>query len=88
VAGIVGDDGVIALPTMPTAAPRLDASESELEQFRSRALSMLCTAGLAGLPQISLPLAEVGGLPLGVSLIGPAGRDKALIALARRILAD
>jgi amidase len=87
VRGLVGDDTVLALPTMPTAAPRMDAAEAEFEQFRSRALSMLCIAGLAGLPQISLPLTEVGGLPLGVSLIGPPGRDKALIALARRVLA-
>jgi Asp-tRNA(Asn)/Glu-tRNA(Gln) amidotransferase A subunit family amidase len=29
----------------------------------------------------------VDGCPVGVSLIGPPGRDRALLALARRLLA-
>ena len=48
--GLLGADGVIVLPTLPTIAPRLDASEAEFEAFRARAISMLCIAGLAGLP--------------------------------------
>jgi amidase len=87
VAGLVGDDGVILLPTLPTVALRIDDTEEAFEAFRSRALSMLCIAGLAGLPQITLPLATVGGLPLGLSLIGPAGRDRALIAFAAAVMA-
>jgi amidase len=84
--GIVRDDTVLVLPTMPTIAPRMDASETVMEDFRARALSMLCGAGLAGFPQMSLPLAEVWGCPLGVSLVGPPNRDRALIGLARAIL--
>jgi amidase len=86
--GLVGDDTVLAIPTTPGVAPRLGLDGEELESYRNRALSMLCSAGLAGLPQISLPIAEHEGLPLGVSLIAPAGRDRALIELARRILAS
>jgi amidase len=83
---LLRDDTVIVQPTLPTIAPLMTASEADLEDFRSRALSMLCGAGLAGVPQISLPLAEVQGCPLGLSLIGPRGRDRALIGLARAIL--
>ena len=32
-AALLGDDGVIVLPTLPTIAPRLDASEAEFEAF-------------------------------------------------------
>lgn len=84
--GILGDDGFIVLPTFPTIAPPLKSDDAALEAFRSRALSMMCTAGLAGVPQLSLPMAIVDGCPLGLSLIGPPGRDRALIALARRLL--
>ena len=47
---------------------------------------MLCWSGLSGFPQISLPLGQVGGAPFGISLLGPAGSDMALIKLGRRVL--
>lgn len=34
-----------------------------------------------------MPLARVGGLPVGLSLIGPAGSDEGLLELAERIQA-
>jgi len=84
---LLGTDGILILPTMPGAALELKAPEEEFERFRARAISMLCIAGLAGLPQVSLPLASVHGAPLGLSLIGPPGRDRALLAAARRVMA-
>jgi amidase len=83
---LVGKDRVLVLPTMPCIAPRLDASDEEFERVRTSAISMLCIAGLASLPQISMPLAKVDGCPFGLSLIGPPGRDRALIDLAMRVM--
>ena len=87
VADLVGDDGIIVLPTMPGIAPPMDSSEEAFERFRGRAVGMMSIAGHAGFPQISLPMMTVDGCPVGLSLIGPPGRDRALIALARKILA-
>ncbi len=86
VAEIVGSDRVIVMPTMPDAAPLLASREQDFEDFRGRAVAMMSIAGHAGFPQISLPLLAVKGAPVGVSLIGPPGRDRALISLARAIL--
>jgi amidase len=73
------------MPTMPDVAPLRATSEADLEDYRNRALRMLATAGLCGLPQLSMPLSSRSGAPLGLSLLGPRGSDRALIALAARI---
>lgn len=78
-------DTVLVLPTLPDIAPLLNTPAAELDDFRTRAMSLLCIAGLAGLPQVSLPLASFNGCPLGVSLIAARGNDALLLALARRI---
>jgi amidase len=73
---------------MPDIAPLRSAPESTLEDYRNRAIRMLCIAGLAGLPQLSLPLAGRDGAPLGLSLMGPAGSDASLVRLAQRIVGE
>lgn len=84
---LLGDDGVLLLPTMPDIAPLASVPESALEDYRNRAIRMLCISGLTGLPQLSLPLATRLGAPLGLSLLGPAGSDRSLVRLAERIAA-
>jgi amidase len=79
---------VLLLPTMPDIAPLRSTPESSLDDYRNRAICLLCSAGLAGLPQISIPLAGREGAPMGLSLLGPAGSDRALVALAQRLAAD
>jgi len=44
------------------------------------------TSMRAGLPQINLPLGRTpDGIPVGLSLIGPRGADRQLLALASRL---
>lgn len=80
--GLVEPGTVLLLPTARDIAPRRDASEAEMEDFRAGALALLCSAGHAGLPQISLPLATLDGCPLGLSLIAARGADEVLLDLA------
>jgi len=86
-AALLGADGVLVMPTMPDVAPLLAADEGELDAYRNAAIKMLCVSGLAGFPQVTLPLASRLGAPLGISLLGPAGTDRSLIELAARIAA-
>lgn len=84
-AKLLGSDGVLLLPTVPDIAPLAAASEKELEDFRNRAIRLLCLAGLSGFPQISVPVTRREGAPLGLSLIGPKGSDKSLVAFAVKL---
>ena len=88
VAQLLGNDGVLLMPTMPDVAPLANANDAALEDYRSASTRMLCIAGLAGVPQLSLPLGTRLGAPLGISLLGPAGSDRSLVRLAERIAAS
>lgn len=84
-ADLLGNDGVMVLPTMPDVAPLLSTSESALEDYRNDAIKLLCLAGLSGFPQLTMPLVSRQGAPLGLSLLGPVGSDMSLINLAIQI---
>lgn len=84
-ARLLGRDGVLLLPTVPDIAPLVSAGEPELDDFRNRALRLLCLAGLSGFPQISVPVAHRDDAPLGLSVIGPKGSDKSLVAFAVKL---
>ena len=82
---LLAEDAVLILPTMPDVAPLLTESDDALNDYRNKALNLLCLSVLSGLPQVSVPLASRSGAPLGLSIMGPAGSDLSLVALARRI---
>lgn len=73
----------LLMPTTPRVAPVRGAAAADVEvAYRNLAMNLLCVAGLGGLPQVSLPLARVDGLPLGLSLVGAAGTDMAILEAA------
>jgi amidase len=75
----------ICLPTTPILPPHRDLSLEETAIAGERIVDLTCIAGLTGLPQVSLPLGVWQGLPVGLSLIGWRGSDRALLAFARRL---
>ncbi len=77
---ILGDDAAIILPTSPGPAPLRSAEEADLNDFRMAALDLLCSGGLAGLPQVNIPAGAVDGAPVGLSLIGGKDQDAMLLA--------
>ncbi len=84
---VLGLDGVLLIPTGATIAPPLKMSAEQLAHFRDRTLSLTCIAGLARLPQVQIPAGLVEGAAVGLSLIGPRGSDRALLALAEKVAA-
>ena len=90
VRGLVGDDGVLMLPTMPGIALLVDAPEPEFEAFRARAISMLCIAGpcrpaaglAAGRHGIGLPARALADRPAGTRPGAPGARPERARRLA------
>ena len=85
---VLGQDGVLVTPTAGAIAPNLDASAEELAQFRDLSVSLTSTAGFGRLPQVQIPAGFVDGAAVGLSLIGPRGSDRALLALAEKVAAE
>lgn len=70
----------LLMPTVPTAAPRRSDPPQAIDAVRSRSQQLLCLAGLARLPQLTLPWCRVAGAPVGLSLVGAAGTEEQLLA--------
>ena len=86
---LIEEGDVVCLPTSPRVAPPRNLPLADIEvAYRNQAVALTCTAGLAGLPQVSLPLAEAGGLPLGLSIVGRRGVDEMLLDLAVDLFDD
>jgi amidase len=86
IAGLIQGGDVLCLPTSPRPAPLKNLPLDDIEiSYRHQAMHLLCISGLGGLPQISLPMAELDGLPLGLSLSGPRGADMQLLHLAKSL---
>jgi amidase len=81
----IGDDGLLALPASPGAAPLLGESREARSTWRLTTIQLTAPAGLAGLPQVTLPCTGPDGLPRGLGLIAPRGRDRDLLAFVARL---
>jgi amidase len=82
---LLGDDGILIIPTAHDLAPTRDAPVSTQVAFREKTLALTGVASLTRLPQINLPVTSVEGCPIGLSLIaGPLG-DEYLLALAEEL---
>jgi amidase len=82
---LLGEDTVLILPTSPGIAPLLNTPADQLDVFRARAIELLCLAGHAGLPQVSLPVATLDDCPIGLSIIGGRDCDEDILALATKL---
>jgi amidase len=73
---------VLALPSAPCIAPLTKTPPAEQESFRVRVMRLTCISGISGLPQVSVPAGTISGCPIGISFLGWAGGDEALLDLA------
>ena len=79
---------LICIPTIPSPAPvkgNFIKREGTGTGYYPGALSLTSIAGVGCLPQITLPVAEVGGVPVGLSLAARTGEDSFLLSIAQKV---
>ncbi|XP_057502565.1 amidase 1-like [Actinidia eriantha] len=79
---LLGDFGILAIPTVPEPPPKLQTEPSTLETFRT---SLLSIAGVSGFCQVSIPLGTYDNLPVSVSLLAKHGSDGFLLNLVETL---
>ncbi|XP_043726253.1 amidase 1-like [Telopea speciosissima] len=77
--------GILALPTVPGPPFKLQADTVALENYRSRAFSLLSIAGVSGFCQVNIPLGMYENLPVAVSLLAKHGADGFLLNLVENL---
>lgn len=76
---------LLVLPTASSIAPLKSAPQDEITYLRNQSSNLLCISPLAGIPQVSIPLAKQHNMPLGVSLIGAKDTDLELANFAANL---
>ncbi|MFM7301975.1 MAG: amidase family protein, partial [Alphaproteobacteria bacterium] len=79
---------VMIYPTSPAPAPLLASSLAEQNKVRERTMGVTAIAGFCGLPEVSIPAGKVDGAPVGLSLVGAPGRDRAVLTAAEALAAS
>jgi len=73
---------MLCIPTSPILPIQRDARLSEMRMAVHRIVDLTGIAGLTGLPQVNLPVAASGSIPVGLSLVGWRGGDAQLVGAA------
>lgn len=80
---LLAGGAVLAVPAGPSVAPPVRTGNDATWRLVGKNGRINSVSPLAGLPQVSLPLAKVDGLPMGLGLIAWAGNDELLLEIAR-----
>ncbi|XVF06122.1 hypothetical protein REPUB_Repub06bG0020500 [Reevesia pubescens] len=82
---LLGDHGILALPTTPGEPPKVQANPATLDLFFSKPFSLLSIAGVSGFCQVSIPLGMHDNVPVAISLVAKHGSDSFLLNLVETL---
>jgi amidase len=87
----LGPEDLLCMPTTPALAPRKGAAprrSSSGSGYYARTLGLTSLSGIAQLPQVSMPVANVETVPVGLSLLARHGQDALLLETAKSLAAE
>ncbi|HEY3963931.1 MAG TPA: amidase [Planctomycetaceae bacterium] len=82
---------LLCIPTTPAPPPlkgTIGNRSQDSSNYYPAALSLTSLAGVGRLPQVSLPLGECNGGPLGLSLLAGHGGDAFLLGAVRQLVRE
>lgn len=86
VAAFIRPGDVVCYPTAPVLAPKLKTLTGDnipaVLDYYDRTMAVTSFAGVARLPEISLPIARVDGIPVGISIAAGHYQDEFLLNAA------
>ena len=89
VAAFTRPGDVFCYPTAPVLAPKKGTLTARnlpaVLDYYDRTMAVTSFSGVARLPEITLPLAQVDGIPVGLSLAAGHYRDEFLLAAGQRL---
>jgi amidase len=84
----LGPDDLLCIPTTPALAPHKGdppKRSSSGSGYYPRTLALTSVAGMGRLPQVSLPMADVDAVPVGLSLLARHRQDLLLLEVAKKV---
>jgi len=84
----LGPHDLLCIPTTPALAPRKGdppARSASGSGYYPRTLALTCIAGIGRLPQVSIPVAHVSRIPIGLSLLARHRQDVFLLEVAKSV---
>lgn len=88
---VLGPRDLLCIPTTPAIASRKGAAPPRSSAgggYYARTLALTSVAGLGRMPQVSIPAANVDGVPVGLSLLARHGEDALLLEAAKHFAAS
>lgn len=81
---------LFCFPTVARITPlkgELDNTQKRMDYYM-RTMSLTSFAGVACLPEISIPVATIRNIPLGLSIVAATREDEFLLAAAKNLFAE
>ena len=82
----LADYDVLCYPTLPFPATKIPSSDAPIDEYVARALEMIpntAVSNVTGNPDLTIPVAAGGGMPVGMSIVGRQWDERTLIRVGR-----
>lgn len=82
---VFGDVDVVLTPTVPILPPLIEDVRAGTVDVDRAFIPLNAPMNVAGVPSLSMPCGESGGLPIGLTLTAARGRDRLLLDLGEQL---